>query len=195
MLSEAPPEVNRQRGNEAFAEFLMLLKFPAKEDLKSLFTCGTCESRGEDGEEKRMDVVIMDGTALGILGTLPEFERLTSVVPPIQRISTLQYIMRSPKHRQFVDCVLLSARKDLSGSSFKLKPPRRLGPKLGEMYKKFMEEEVDAGSEIHLCVRFLRFCFEIAEGNAELQNDETVEAEDEPEANEDEEETRRTKDF
>lgn len=103
----------------------MLLKFRTKEDLECLFTCAKCESRTEDGEEKRMDTVIMDGTALGILGALPQFERITSVVPPIQRVSTRQDIMRTPKHRQFVDCVLLSGRKELSGPFFELKPHKR----------------------------------------------------------------------
>lgn len=133
-----PPEVNRQRGNEAFTEFLTLLKFPTSKDLALLFTGKICEPATHN-DENRLDAVILDGTALGILEALLNFERITSIVPPVARVSTLQYIMKTTKHRQFADCVILTARKSLSSGWFQLKPTRKLAPKPQDMTKLFFE--------------------------------------------------------
>jgi len=87
--------INRQRANESFCKFLMLLEFPNAGDLEEVFTCSKCEPRNRAGV-KRTDAVVMDGTALGILGTLPSFERTAQKVPATPRIPPLQYIMRNP---------------------------------------------------------------------------------------------------
>ena len=79
-LIRGPPRVNRQRGNEAFSKFLLLLELPSEEALNDLFSCRKCEVRDEHGNT-RMEAVVMDGTALGILGSLPKFQRATSTVP------------------------------------------------------------------------------------------------------------------
>ena len=75
----APQSLNRQTANEAFSRFLTILRFPKEEDLNSLFSCGKCEMEGAC-EGGTMDPVVMDGTALGILGTLTEFEHTSLTV-------------------------------------------------------------------------------------------------------------------
>ena len=60
----------RQRGNEAFTSFLMTLLFSNDGDIFSLLTCSECESTLEYGW-RRMDGILMDGSAIGILGRVP----------------------------------------------------------------------------------------------------------------------------
>lgn len=60
----------------------------------------------------------MDGTALGILGKLPVFERVSSIVAPVARISKRQFTKMKPKNRAFVDWILISARKIVSEAEF-----------------------------------------------------------------------------
>jgi len=102
-------EINRQRGNEAFSAFLKTLKFPRDEDLHELFSCSKCERNFQSGT-RELDAVVMDGTALGILGTLPEFTRETRTVSSVPRVPDKQYIMPTPKLRAFVDAVMVSAK-------------------------------------------------------------------------------------
>ena len=52
----------------------------------------------------------MDGTALGIFGTLPNFYRHTESVMPIKGLPGKQYIIRGPKLRVFIDAILVSAK-------------------------------------------------------------------------------------
>ncbi len=65
------PSLNRQTANDAFCKFLMLLRFPNNNDLIDLFNCEACTSK-EGPDIRRMEAVVMDGTALGILGKLPD---------------------------------------------------------------------------------------------------------------------------
>lgn len=102
-------DINRQRGNEAFSAFLKTLRFPKDEDLYSLFSCTKCERDPSSGT-RELDAVVMDGTALGILGSLPKFNRQTRTVKAAPRMPDKQYIMRKPKLRGFVDAVLTSAK-------------------------------------------------------------------------------------
>lgn len=57
-----------------------------------------------------MDRIVMDGTALGILGTLPKFWLHTKVVKAVPRISAIRYVMKNPKLRGFIDSILRSAK-------------------------------------------------------------------------------------
>ena len=86
----------RHTTNEAFCKYLMILLFPNNEDLSDLFSCSSCTLQEENGS-KIMEGVVMDGTALGILGRLPSFQRIICTVPIAKRIAVEQYIMRTPK--------------------------------------------------------------------------------------------------
>ncbi len=65
-------KVGRRRGNEAFSAFLKTLKFVKEEHLHDLFSCRNFEKNSGAGT-REIDGVVMDGTALGILGKLPTF--------------------------------------------------------------------------------------------------------------------------
>ncbi len=62
----------------------------------------------------------MGGTALGILGTLPEFHRHTKVVSGVLQIPNKQYLMRNLKLLAFVDAVLISAKSSGETDGFVL---------------------------------------------------------------------------
>ena len=68
------PTLNRQRANEVLTSILMKLRFPGKVDMHRLFSCNKCEKELSNGE-RILDGVVMDGTAMRILGKLPEFDR------------------------------------------------------------------------------------------------------------------------
>ena len=100
--------VTRQLCNEAFTLFMKLLKLPRDEHLFALFSCSVCEANNSAGF-KTLEVVFMDGTALGILRTLPKFSRHTKIVKLVSGGPEKQYLMQETKLRGFVDAVLLSA--------------------------------------------------------------------------------------
>lgn len=75
-------EFPRQRANRALSKFFLTLSFPRDEVLNHLFSYSECES-STTRREKMLEAVVMDGNALGILSSLPYFERISSVVPPV----------------------------------------------------------------------------------------------------------------
>lgn len=77
-------ELNRQPGNDSCYAFINTLQFPSDDDLYALFSFSIFENRNREGD-KLTDGVVMDGTALGISGILPEFCRSTSLVRPVPR--------------------------------------------------------------------------------------------------------------
>lgn len=77
----------RQRGTDANAALLMALRFPKDEDIYELFTCYKCEKRMPNGE-RRMDSIVLDVSAVGILGKFPEFDLPKSVVRAVPRVRT-----------------------------------------------------------------------------------------------------------
>ncbi len=115
--------MSRQLSNEAFTLFIKTLKFPNHKDLIELFSCSACEKRDDHGN-RYFDRVVMDGTALKILETLPTFERHTGVVSSVPCIPDKQYIMREPKILPVVDATLVSAKSAGESSDFvvSLKP-------------------------------------------------------------------------
>lgn len=53
---------------------------------------------------------MIDGTALGILGVLPNFIRNIELVSSVPRMPGKKYLMREPKLRASVDSVLVEAK-------------------------------------------------------------------------------------
>ncbi len=131
---------------EAFSGFLTILRFPKEEDLNSLFSCWKCEMEGAC-ESGTMYAVVMDGTTLGILGTLPEFERSSLTVPAVQRIPRLQYIMKVPRARGFIDDLLLSARSGIEEVEFSVALKRKLHPHQTALIRKFFVDSPDDEEE------------------------------------------------
>lgn len=65
-----------------------------------------------------MDAVVMDGTALGILGDLPKFHRVKALVPYVPRIPDRQFMMRTLISRALVDSIMQAAKKCEADGSF-----------------------------------------------------------------------------
>ncbi len=83
--------VPHTRANEAFSLFLKTLIFPHDEDLYSLISCYKSQLN-PDSPSRYLSGVVMDGTALGILGILPYFQRETRLFlqfPELRTSSTL----------------------------------------------------------------------------------------------------------
>ena len=110
---------SRQRGNDAFSAYLKTLRFVEEDYLSNLFSCKKC-ARNPESENRDLDAVVMNGTALGILGTVPQFERHTKVLSAVPGISDRQYKMRNPKLRAFLDAVFRSARNAGTRNRFHL---------------------------------------------------------------------------
>lgn len=68
---------NQQRANNAFTYFLVNLTFPNQGDLRSMFPYTKCGRRTPDGTNV-FEGIVMDGTIMGILRKLPNYERIRS---------------------------------------------------------------------------------------------------------------------
>ena len=87
----------------------MTLSFPKDDNVFKLFSCSKCERTLDDGS-KRMNGVVMDGSAVGILGKLPKFQRIDFQMNVIPRIADRQYIMGVSKSRRFIDAIMISEK-------------------------------------------------------------------------------------
>lgn len=76
----------------------------------------------------------MDGKAAGILGSLPSFQRVRTVLPIFNGIAEHQYLIRTPKHRAFLDSVFRSAKRQDGTRSFSV----RLKPKLWDHVESYV---------------------------------------------------------
>ena len=74
------------------------------------FSCPNCEKRDTDGN-RYFDGIDIDGTAHGILRTLPNFLRHAWVIPGVTRVPYRQYLIRDAKIRSFLDFV---SRREIS---------------------------------------------------------------------------------
>lgn len=98
---ESHGKINRQKCNEAFNLFIKSLHF-SNAELVELFSYPVCESTRSDGT-RILDDIVMDGTAAGILGELPKFERPDSTVLEASRsVVDRQYIITSASLPEFV---------------------------------------------------------------------------------------------
>ena len=129
-LQSATPSVHRlgsaqvagrRQANHVFSLFLKFLSFVRESHLVSLFSWSDCEKRTTTGEN-RLDSIVKDGSATCILGILPEFRRRREVVEAVTNsLAVKQYLLRTPKHRAFVECVLGSTNKQTSNSLFSVR--------------------------------------------------------------------------
>ena len=122
---DKPTCVLRRMGNVAFTSFLRLLRFSDVSILKSIFSCKSCTGTNE-ANLRHWSAVVMDGTATGILGKLPKFQRPTVVMAPIKNASSKQYIMPTAPHRDFLDHLLMVGKKNEGKNEFPLDFPPKM---------------------------------------------------------------------
>ena len=106
-------------GNVAFHIFLKTLRFSNTSDLHDLFSCRTCKKNTSDGVS-RWKVVVMDGTAIGILSRLAKFHRPSLVIPRIRGNATEKYLMSPPSLLEFTDSIFKSAKKNEGSQIFEV---------------------------------------------------------------------------
>jgi len=109
----------RRLSNTAFTAFLGTLEFP-EEVLRHIFACDTCEKKTADtADEKVIEAVVIDGTAVGLLGTLPPFARETALVPRVKgAIMPNLYLLRTPAVRRFLDDLWRSSLRSIDSDTF-----------------------------------------------------------------------------
>lgn len=169
--------VTRQLSNDAFTLFLKALKFPRDEDLAQLFSCSVCETNDVSGE-KYLGGIVMDGTALGILGALPNFSRHEKRVCPVPKIADRQYLMRSPKLRAFVEAVLKSAKSAGNTTVFYVKMKDSLLRKKDELISRLFSSSGGENDEAYLPSLLLIACYRIQSGRFDHESDDDNSDED-----------------
>lgn len=71
-----------------------------------------------------MRVIVMDGTATGILGTLPNFNRPSVLMEPAKNTSSTQFLVHSTGVRIYLDYRLNSPKMGITTEIFESKLPR-----------------------------------------------------------------------
>lgn len=87
-----PLSCNRRIASTAFAAYLGVIEYPSESKLSAVFTCRTCETRGEDGRN-RFNALVMNGTATGVLGDLPPFDRPMIHINAAKGTAKAQYLV------------------------------------------------------------------------------------------------------
>ena len=145
----------------------MILRFLREEDMHKLFSCKNCKRESSTGE-RMLDAVVMDVTAMYILGRQPEFERRTCEIEPVQNAAERQYIMRNAKHCQFVDVILASALKIQNRTVFQAPLKPTLCRNHVELKRKFFEQIEALGSEYYAVTKFFSVCFSLRGQEADI---------------------------
>ena len=161
---------SRQLSNEAFTCFLKTLTFSKEENLFELFSCTDCEKRDSDGNYY-LDGIVMDGTALGILGTLPNFVRHSEVVHSVPRIPDRQYLIRDPKIRSFIDKVLVAARSSNEDGIFSVSLKLALWRKRESLIERLFSFSAGENDEAYLAACVFSTCLRIGNSGSQFEVD------------------------
>lgn len=90
----------------------------------------------------------MDGTTTQIIGELLNFAISTNTIPSVSPgILIYHYVMKTPKHRLFIDSVLLSAMKQLDSQKFFARFPRKLRRHLIRYRQSFCRSSIIAENQ------------------------------------------------
>ena len=111
--------MNRRIVRDALNEFIQTLIFRNEKVLKNLFLCGTSWVDDEDGKQI---MVCCCNRWNGYWNSWfsSSFSRPFGTIEAVQFITTLQYIIRLPKLREFVDAIFVSAKRNEEEDEFKL---------------------------------------------------------------------------
>lgn len=113
-------QYNRRTGKTTFDKFLSLLVFPPEAAISSPFICSSFATSGNDGEIF-LDTLVIDGTPVGLLGTLSvSVQLVTKCVPHL-------HLFRTIATRKFIDYLLGIARLNSQGTAFKISASDRVG--------------------------------------------------------------------
>lgn len=96
-----PLAANRRAASSAFSAFLSAIALPPENVMSRVFECSRCEEVMSDGPTSIRGIV-MDGTATGILGELPRYERPSMPVEAATDTTKLQFLFPAAKARSFL---------------------------------------------------------------------------------------------
>ena len=142
----------------------MLLRFPDSRDLNDLFSCSSCGTSEVRGVQC-MKALMLDGAALGVLGKLPVFDRVSTVRPAVNRIPKQQYIMKNPTYMAFVDGILISARRNIEDGEFTPETAEKLKSIREGLFEKFFHTDLADSDEAHVVNRLLKQRFSVSSRN------------------------------
>ena len=121
--------VTRRRASEAFRLFLDTLDVDDEQLCESLFSCDTCETKLTPTDIiqlglstpvshtlKRFDAVVVDGTAPGILGQLPNYSRPSTLLPVHYKLRKHQKLIPHRPFQQALHTLLKCVRENLRSS-------------------------------------------------------------------------------
>lgn len=140
----------------------MLLEFPSEAELNALFSGNKYRLRDKDGNY-RIDSVVKGGTAIGIVGNLPKFQRIIQTVPTMDGISSKKYFLIALRYRKDVYCTILCTRKSVREASCVVRPRREIKHHMERLTSTFFVVDFLVCSKQYNGAMFLRFCFTFLE--------------------------------
>jgi len=145
--------IHRRTALDAFNNSLCILDLNSQGALKALFSCNECELDIGNGKTK-MKCIVIDGTATGILGDLPAFQRNSLLVTKYDNHADKQYILEVAKHRRFIKEMLHSTRKSYRHPSIMINIYAQDCSTLGLFRNGNMKKEKERAAS-----SFFRHCF------------------------------------
>ena len=115
-----PLSSNRRTASSAFSSFLSTIAMPPEDVLSKVFSCSKCEKVRNDGS-KEMRAVVMDGTATGILGELPPYDRPSFLVAAATDTTKIQFLFPASKARSFFNEFFRAASSSCHEERFEMK--------------------------------------------------------------------------
>lgn len=112
----------------------------------------------------------MDGTAAGMLGKLPSFQRQAAIIPhPGKSIPEKQYLIGTPIQREFIDSTSRSSQKNLNESVFDVELEAKLHNRLTELIQLFFDESISIDNELFQASLFIQLCYMNAQSHLKLR--------------------------
>ena len=136
----------------------MTLSFPKDDHMFELFSCTRSEELLPDST-KRMSGVLMEGSAIGILGNLLNFERNASQVRAVHFVPDRQYIMRTSKSRQFVYLIMISERQANERGNLDVRLEKKLSYVPDALRSRFFNSTDDDSSESRAISEYIAALF------------------------------------
>lgn len=109
-------------GNKAFSNFLSCIEYPAEDSLHKMFSCMTCEKVDDKGR-RVLRAVFLDGTAIGVLGKLPNFELPKKLIQRANVHGRHEYIIPNSFVRGFIYSIFNKMMHSQSDYKFEVELP------------------------------------------------------------------------
>lgn len=166
-----PKKCHRRLGASCFSAYLITLRLSSDEQAAKLFSCVSCEKstspQGEEDSKKgRLDAVVMDGTAVGILKKLPTFIRPMQTVPLVEKCNREQFLLHTASLQNWLDIVFAAAAR-VAANGLEAEATVLLSKKLldqdaiGLFFSGSLGIQKDKAHypRVHAVVKFVQLCF------------------------------------